>query len=174
MRKQEDAGACGRCNYDGRETEAGGQQEPTSPGAAGNQPRRPRIATRRIGSGARARSRLPPDRWRIAPSGVARAADTPENRIRRSARQTVGFRCEPFNPKRVVASRKSSDRRIGQGWIASRSACVGKDATQPATGLVHRGAGLIDDADPEHETVIYAVVTREVRRDTGCPQLLGV
>ena len=55
MRKQENAGACGRrCNYDGRETEAGGQQEPTPPGAAGPQPRRPRN-TRRIGSGLLAR-----------------------------------------------------------------------------------------------------------------------
>ncbi len=44
MRKQENGGACSRCNYDGRETEAGGQQEPTPPGN-----------TRRIGSGSLAR-----------------------------------------------------------------------------------------------------------------------
>ena len=79
-----------------------------------------------------------------------------------------------FNPKRVFASCKSYDGRIGQGWIAARSACVDEDATQPVAGFVHRGAGFIDNADPEHETVIDAVVTREVRRDTGCPQPLGV
>ena len=50
MRKQEDASACSRCNYDRRETEAEGQREPKPPGAAGPQPRRPRN-TRRIGSG---------------------------------------------------------------------------------------------------------------------------
>ena len=52
MRKQENGGACGRrCNYDGRETETGGQQEPTHPDAAGPQLRRPGN-TRRIGSGS--------------------------------------------------------------------------------------------------------------------------
>jgi hypothetical protein len=50
MCNQEDANACSRCNYDRRETEAGGQRQPTPPGAAGPQPRRPRN-TRRIGSG---------------------------------------------------------------------------------------------------------------------------
>lgn len=51
MRKQENARACSRrCNNDGRETEAGGPQEPTPPGAAEPQSRRPRN-TRRIGSG---------------------------------------------------------------------------------------------------------------------------
>jgi hypothetical protein len=49
MCKQKDASACRRCNYDRRETEAGGQREPTPPGAAGLQPRRPRNT--RIGSG---------------------------------------------------------------------------------------------------------------------------
>src|SRR5271163_336654 len=58
MRKQEDASACSRCNnYDRRETEAGVQQEPTPPGAAGPQPRRPRNSPR-IGSGLLVRGLL--------------------------------------------------------------------------------------------------------------------
>ena len=38
---------------------------------------------------------------------------------------------------------------------------AGKDAPQPFARLGHRGAGFIDDADPEHEAVIDTVVTSQ-------------
>ena len=59
-------------------------------------------------------------------------------------------------------------------WVRTPLARTGKDAAQPVAGFVHRGAGFVDDADPEHEAVIDAVIASKSRGDPICAQLLGV
>src|SRR5713101_1789580 len=72
---------------------------------------------------------------------------------------------------------RSRSARLGAG---SNIKCrrphsrTGKDAAQPVAGFVHREGGFVDDADPEHEAVIDAVIASKGRGDAVCPQLLGV
>jgi hypothetical protein len=42
-----------------------------------------------------------------------------------------------------------------------RLARTGKDAAQPFAGFAHCDPGFVDDADPEHEAVIDAVITSQ-------------
>jgi hypothetical protein len=51
---------------------------------------------------------------------------------------------------------------------------AGKDAPQPFARLGHRGAGFIDDADPEHEAVIDTVITSQCGGYAGGLQPLGL
>ena len=60
------------------------------------------------------------------------------------------------------------------GPVRTPLARTGKDAAQPVAGFVHRGAGFVDDADPEHEAVIDAVIASKDRGDPVRPQLLSV
>ena len=59
-----------------------------------------------------------------------------------------------FHPQRTRDSRRNAS--INAAW-------AGKDVTQPFAGFVHRGARPVDDADPEHEAMIDAVVARQRR-----------
>jgi hypothetical protein len=59
-----------------------------------------------------------------------------------------------------IASALASPRTTkGVGRVEVRLVSVGKDAAQPFAGLAHRHPGFVDDADPEHEAVIDAVIT---------------
>src|SRR5438067_471019 len=71
--------------------------------------------------------------------------------------------------RRNRAAARSIDRGDGD-----RIARLGKRAAQPFAGLVHRGAGFIDNADPKHEAVIDAVIAGQGRGYAGRPQLFGV
>ena len=47
------------------------------------------------------------------------------------------------------------------GRKSKRLVTVGKDAAEPFAGLAHGHPGFVDDADPEHEAVIDAVMTTQ-------------
>ena len=47
------------------------------------------------------------------------------------------------------------------GRKSKRLVSVGKDAAEPFAGLAHGHPGFVDDADPEHEAVIDAVITTQ-------------
>ena len=78
--------------------------------------------------------------------------------------ETPNARCRRLD----ISANVPGERRVREGsglttsvrWVRTPLARTGKDAAQPVAGFVHRGAGFVDDADPEDEAVIDAVITR--------------
>src|SRR6202790_4521548 len=54
------------------------------------------------------------------------------------------------------------------------AAMLRKGVAQPFAGLVHRLPSLVNDADPEREPVVDAVIARYCNRDAGGPQPFGI
>ena len=63
----------------------------------------------------------------------------------------------------------SAPSEASVGWIEIRLARTGKDALQPFASFVHRDPGFVDDADPEHEAVIDAVISSQCGGHAGGP-----
>ena len=62
---------------------------------------------------------------------------------------------------RAPGGKKSVWAGLGRDDGSARTATARGRAAQPFAGFAHRGARLIDDADPEHEAVIDTVRGRQ-------------